>query len=122
MPDKMDSPKVSRSFRPVYRLRKTDEYSSVFAFRKAVRGRFFVLHYRPNGVVTARLGVVVAKKLVQRAVQRNFIKRMAREAFRHLREKLPPHDMVLRLNAKVATASQAELREELQQLFRRLPR
>ena len=122
MPDKMESPEITRSFRPVYRLRKTDEYSSVFAFRKAVRGRFFVLHYRPAGVSTARLGVVVAKKLVRRAVQRNFIKRMAREAFRHLREKLPPYDMVLRLNAKIETASRAELRAELQQLFQRLPR
>lgn len=122
MPDKMESPDTSRSFRPVYRLRKTDEYSSVFAFRKAVRGRFFVLHYRPSGAVTARLGAVVAKKLVHRAVQRNFIKRMARETFRHLRAKLPPYDMVLRLNAKVETASRTELREELQQLFRRLPR
>jgi len=122
MPDKMESPEIARSFRPVYRLRKTDEYSSVFAFRKAVRGRFFVLHYRPAGVSTARLGVVVAKKLVRRAVQRNFIKRMAREAFRHLREKLPPYDMVLRLNAKIETASRAELRAELQQLFQRLPR
>jgi ribonuclease P protein component len=122
MPDKMESPEITRSFRPVYRLRKTDEYSSVFAFRKAVRGRFFVLHYRPAGIATARLGVVVAKKLVRRAVQRNFIKRMAREAFRHLREKLPPYDMVLRLNAKIETASRAELRAELQQLFQRLPR
>jgi len=122
MPDKMESPEITRSFRPVYRLRKTDEYSSVFAFRKAVRGRFFVLHHRPAGIATARLGVVVAKKLVRRAVQRNFIKRMAREAFRHLREKLPPYDMVLRLNAKIETASRAELRAELQQLFQRLPR
>jgi ribonuclease P protein component len=122
MPDKMESPEITRSFRPVYRLRKTDEYSSVFAFRKAVRGRFFVLHYRPAGIATARLGVVVAKKLVRRAVQRNFIKRIAREAFRHLREKLPPYDMVLRLNAKIETASRAELRAELQQLFQRLPR
>lgn len=121
-PDKSESPKDLLSFRPVYRLRKTDEYSSVFAFRKAVRGRYFVLHYRPSSLETARLGPVVAKKLARRAVQRNLIKRIARETFRHLRAKLPPYDMVLRLNAPVGTASRIELREDILRLFQRLPR
>lgn len=112
----------SRSFRPVYRLCKTDEYSSVFAFRKAVRGRYFVLHYRPSEHITARLGVVVAKKLARRAVLRNLIKRMARELFRHTRETLPCHDLILRLNAPALTVKKAELRADMAVLLKRLPR
>lgn len=121
-PDKVDSPDTSRSFRPAYRLRKTDEYSSVFAFRKAVKGRFFVLHYRPSGDSTARLGVVIAKKLARQAVQRNFIKRMARELFRHQRAILPCHDLILRLHSSPKPASRADLRADMQQILRRLPR
>ncbi|MEN3111023.1 ribonuclease P protein component [Uliginosibacterium paludis] len=113
---------MSRSFRPAYRLCKTDEYSSVFAFRKAVRGRYFVLHYKPSEYACARLGVVVAKKLARRAVLRNLIKRMAREHFRHTREILPCHDMILRLNAPAKAVSKAELRGDLAGLFRRLPK
>ncbi|MDQ7988820.1 MAG: ribonuclease P protein component [Candidatus Dactylopiibacterium sp.] len=112
---------VSRSFRPAYRLCKTDEYSSVFAFRRAVRGRYFVLHYRPSDHSTARLGVVVAKKLARRAVLRNFLKRMAREHFRHARESLPRHDLILRLNAPVVGVSKSELRADMSSIFRRLP-
>ena len=113
---------ASRSFRPAYRLCKTDEYSSVFAFRKAVRGRYFVLHYKPSEYSGARLGVVVAKKLARRAVLRNFIKRMAREHFRHTRETLPPHDLILRLNAPAIAVSKAQLRSDLAGLFLRLPK
>ena len=58
---------ADQRFRSAHRLHKTDEYSSVFAFRRALRGRFYMVHYRPNGLDTARLGVVVAKKLAKRA-------------------------------------------------------
>jgi len=103
-------------------LHKTDEYSSVFAFRRALRGRFYMLHYRPNGLDTARLGVVVAKKLAKRANTRNLVKRIARECFRRNRESLPAVDMVVRLHASVATATRAEMNQDLLALFQRLPR
>lgn len=112
----------SASFRPEYRLRKTDEFSSVFAFRRVVRGRYFALHYCPGQADTARLGVVVAKKLAKRAVQRNLLKRIGRDVFRHARASLPAYDLVLRLSAKVADVSKRSLREDMLALFERLPK
>lgn len=87
-----------------------------------MRGRYFVLHYRPSESSSARLGVVVAKKLARRAVLRNLIKRMAREHFRLTRESLPAHDLILRLNAPALTVSKRALRGDLSALFRRLPK
>lgn len=104
------------------RLHKTDEYSSVFAFRRALRGRFYMVHYRPNGLDTARLGVVVAKKLAKRANVRNLVKRIARETFRRHREALPAMDLVVRLHAPVAKATRAEMNLDLLALLQRLPR
>ena len=61
-----------------------------------------MVHYRPNGLDTARLGVVVA---VQRsspsARMRNLVKRIARETFRRHREALLAMDLVVRLHAPV---------------------
>lgn len=111
----------NQSFKAVYRLRKTDEYSSVFSFRKSVRGRYFVLHYRLTGE-SARLGLVIGKKLARRAVLRNLLKRMAREHFRRIRESLPLYDIVVRLAAGPVEASRAALNEDLANLFRRLGR
>lgn len=104
------------------RLHKTDEFSSVFAFRRVVRGRYFALHYCPGQASTARLGLVVAKKLAKRAVQRNLVKRIGRDVFRHACASLPPYDLVLRLSAKVGDVTKRSLREDMLAVIERLPK
>ena len=117
----MDSPSgVDQRFLSAYRLRKTDEYSSVFAFRRAIKGRFFIVHYRPTELATARLGVVIAKKLAKQANVRNLLKRIVREHFRQLRVALPTRDLIVRLHAPVGKATRAMLNEDVAQLFGRL--
>jgi ribonuclease P protein component len=118
----IEPPGADQGFRGAHRLHKTDEFSSVFAFRRALRGRYYMLHYRPNGLDTARLGVVVAKKLAKRANVRNLVKRIAREMFRRHRAELPAMDLVVRLQAPVADATRAELNTDLLQVLQRLPR
>jgi len=124
MSDATEENSTSLKFPPACRVRKTDEYSSVFAFRRSIRGRYFVLHYRPAGSdkELARLGFVVARKLARQAVTRNLLKRLGREHFRHIRETLPAHDMALRLAQKVDGVTRAQLREDIASLFARLPR
>lgn len=85
-----------------------------------MKGRFFVVHYRPNEGETARMGVVVAKKLAKRANVRNLVKRIAREQFRIRRAELPALDMVIRLHARVSDATRAMINEDLLQLLGRL--
>jgi len=108
------------NFGVVYRLKKTDEFSSVFAFRHSLRGGPFQLFYRPNGLATARLGVVVGKRFVRHAVKRNRIKRVAREAFRWTRSGLPACDLVLRVASKPQNMDRGTLREGLDALFGKL--
>lgn len=104
------------------RLHKTDEYSSVFAFRRVLRGRWFNLHYCPNTLGHARIGLVVAKKLARRAVQRNLVKRIGRDVFRHAQAGLPAHDLVLRLSAKLDNVTRRMMREDMNSLLGRLPK
>jgi ribonuclease P protein component len=89
-----------------YRLTKTDEYSSVFDFRKSVRSSSFALNYLTQSNLEAtivqpvqcqRLGLVIGKRYLKRAVDRNLVKRVAREQFRLQRSQLPIADMVVRL-------------------------
>ena len=119
--DATDQARHGQSFCRAYRLLKTDEFSSVFAFRRSFRGRFYTLYYRPTELGTARLGVTVAKKLVRRANGRNLIKRIAREVFRRQRENLPSCDLIFRLHAPVGTARRMELNMDVRQLLDRLP-
>ena len=107
------------------RLRQASEFGAVFALRRVLRGERFNLHYRPNGGDSARLGLVIAKKLARRSVWRNAIKRVGREVFRRERVNLPAMDLVLRLAKPVAAMDAAERfawRAEIVALLGRLPR
>jgi ribonuclease P protein component len=79
------------------RLPAAREYAEVFAARRVLRGTRFALHYRPNGLSGARLGLVIPKKQARAAVLRNAVKRQARELFRQRQHTLPAMDLILRL-------------------------
>jgi ribonuclease P protein component len=113
---------ADQRFRSAYRLRKTDEFSSVFAFRRAYKGRFLTVHYRPNALTTARLGVVVAKRFAKRATVRNLVKRIVREQFRKNRASLPALDLVVRLHAPIDRATREMVNDDIVQLLDRLRR
>lgn len=111
---------VNLGFRDEHRLRKTDDFSSVFAFRRTLRGKHFDMLHRPNSIATARLGVVIAKKFVRSAVSRNLIRRIVRESFRLSREALPRRDIVVRVSTRIGTPERQALRGEIDELFSRL--
>jgi ribonuclease P protein component len=115
---------VKQSFARRYRLTKTDEFSSVFGFRRAIRGKLLMLHYqpRPEGNTEARLGLVVGKKLLKRAVDRNTVKRVVRDHFRRCRAELPAVDLVVRLAAKPAPLDRKQLAEDFLALLEKLQR
>jgi ribonuclease P protein component len=72
------------------------------AARHVVRGECFDLHYRPaHADGSARLGLIVPKRLARAASLRNAIKRQGREAFRLIASQIPPYDIVLRLKRPV---------------------
>jgi len=106
-----------------YRLTKTDEFSSVFGFRKALKSPHFLLHYRLRAVeevAGARLGLVVAKRFLKRSVDRNLIRRLAREHFRIVRSQLPSRDLILRLASKPVPLDRRALAEEIRGLLGRI--
>lgn len=77
------------------RLLTARDYAAVFKnppFR--VSDRHMLLLARPNGLGYSRLGCVVAKKNVRRAVGRNRIKRVVRDTFRRQQQFLMPMDIV----------------------------
>lgn len=86
-----------RRFRNPQRLRNRRDFDAVFR-HPSVRLRRGPLRLiaRPNAVGVARLGIVVAKRMVRQAVGRNRAKRVIRESFR-LATGLPSMDIVVRV-------------------------
>ncbi len=115
---------MEQSFARRYRLTKTDEFSSVFGFRKAIRGKLLMLHYQPRNAkfTEARLGLVVGKKQLKRSVDRNRVKRIIREQFRCLRLTLPACDFVVRLAVKPGKLDNKLLADDFVALLEKLRR
>ena len=65
----------------------------------------FTVIARPNGLGRARLGLAVGVRAAGNAVNRNRVKRVVREAFRHIHQELPAVDLVV--NARPAAARRA---------------
>jgi ribonuclease P protein component len=115
--------KELRPFRPSNRLHVPREFAAVMASPLRLRGGCFELRYRRNEdasaqIAVARLGLVIPKRLARRAVLRNQIKRLAREAFRQVLPGLPSVDMIIRLTRPPLSAKE-RVNQALRQLWRR---
>ncbi len=64
---------------------------------KVVRSTGLAVYRRDNLLAGARLALIVPKKLVPTAVQRNRIRRLAREAFRLQQDDLAGFDYLVRV-------------------------
>lgn len=72
----------------------------------------------PNQCGHARLGIVVGRKALLRAVDRNRFKRLVREQFRKVAARLQPLDIVVQAQGKLAQATLDGLPVELSKLLR----
>ncbi|WP_130538455.1 ribonuclease P protein component [Thiomicrorhabdus indica] len=86
---------TSQHFSKELRLLKPKEFSHVFADAERFANRNWTLIVRPNQQSIPRLGLAIAKKQLLRAVWRNRVKRIAREAFRQHKDDLSGYDIVV---------------------------
>ena len=103
-----------------FKIKKTDDFSSVFNFRKRISGQFLVIHYMPNALEHARVGLIVGKKTARRAVQRNYMKRLLRELFRHEHHALGGVDILVRPQKAFTHENFSQIKAEFQQLINKL--
>ena len=83
------------------------EFEQVFAENERARTDTLLVMARPNPLGHARLGMVIAKRLLPRAVDRNRVKRCVRETFRLQRQNFPACDFVVRLLGKPVAGAEA---------------
>lgn len=106
------------------RLLSSGEFRRVFeqADFRAPHPFFLMLAIQCSSRDTARLGLVVAKKNIRKAVDRNRIKRLIRESFRHHLAELPSLDIVVLVRKEAGPAENSQLLAALDKLWSRLIR
>lgn len=75
--------------------------------------KWFAVHLVRTANNYARLGMIVSKRTMPKAVARNFAKRLIREAFRQNMTDLPAFDFVIRIRRNLAIDASLEARSEL---------
>lgn len=105
-------------------VRSSDDFSRCFATGRRAGGRYFRCVFRPadaDAVSTgARLGLAVSRKVDPRAVERNRIKRLVREWFRHHRPNMEAGDLVVTGKTEARGVDSAHLFADLDSIARRL--
>jgi ribonuclease P protein component len=79
-----------------------------------------VLRVRENTLPHARLGLAISKRSLKLAVQRNRIKRLARESFRRSFASLPAVDIVIMSQPELASMDNAAILQQLEVSWQRV--
>jgi ribonuclease P protein component len=99
---------------------KTDDFSSVFNFHKRFSSQFLVIHYQPNSLQRARLGLVVGKKVAKLSVSRNYMRRVLRELFRLSQHEICHVDLIIRAQKKFGKMDFFQIKQEFNLLITKL--
>ncbi|NPA72777.1 MAG: ribonuclease P protein component [Gammaproteobacteria bacterium] len=89
------SQKPNLGFPKSSRILSPNDFKHVFAKAEKFGNRNWTFIVRANGQEEPRLGLAIAKKQLHRAVWRNRVKRLAREAFRSHKKALSGYDIVV---------------------------
>ena len=89
------SQKPVNGFSKSLRILSPKDFQHVFAKAEKFGNRNWTFIVRANQQDHPRLGLAIAKKQLQRAVWRNRVKRLAREAFRLHKKELSGYDIVV---------------------------
>ena len=110
-------PALDRGFPRAARLLKASQFRRVFQRALRVTDQYFTILARANGQQPPRLGLAISKKQIRRAVDRNRIKRLVRESFRHRQADLQGFDLVVMARSQALARSNAELYAALEALW-----
>jgi ribonuclease P protein component len=82
---------------------RTAEVAAVLAAGRRYKGtQYLTMQARGNGLDIARIALIIPKRHLPRAVDRNRVKRLLREWFRTNQAHLKGNDVLLRLTSPIA--------------------
>lgn len=101
------------------RLLKAGDFAALRGRSKRIGARHFLAEYCSNEKPTCRLGQAVSRRVSKRAVERNRIKRVVRESYRHVRGQLSCVDILLIARSSAANTPSTDLRDDLASLWKK---
>jgi len=105
------------------RLLKPKQFESVFADASIrASNRHCLILSRPNNGSNPRLGLIIAKKHIRLAVERNRIKRVIRESFRLHQHQLPAINAIVLARKGLDALENREIHDLMELLWKKICR
>ena len=102
------------------RLLNARDFSAVFKKSRKYSDQYWTVLVCKNDDLPAKLGLAIAKKRAKRAVDRNTMKRISRECFRHRAAHLVGRQLVVMNRDAALHASKKTLRVALDRLLEKI--
>jgi|TARA_B110000037_G_scaffold210973_1_gene261981 ribonuclease P protein component len=105
----------------LFKLRKAEDFSAVFNFRKRLSSPHIYFHYAPNTKSHPRLGYVVSNKTEKLSVRRNYMRRLLREILKDQLSYNVSFDIVVRVRKAFYKENHKQIEGEISSLIKALP-
>ncbi len=103
------------------RLRKNNDFKSVFENGKSVSNELFFLKFKKNNLGINRFGFVIGTKITKKAVLRNKIKRRLTEIIKKKLDEIESGlDIILIAKPKVINKNYSEIKQSIDDLFKKI--
>ena len=102
------------SFGPDCRLKKRNEFAVVQSRGNKLYSKHFIVTVLPTNRCQSRLGITITKKVDQRSVARNLLRRRLREVFRlHRHQLVSTFDITIIARNNAVSCSFSEIKREV---------
>lgn len=108
---------MRQKFTHKHRLKNKSYFAAVFVKKLKIRFNCCLVLYQPNQIGYPRLGMIIKKRIVRKAHDRNHIKRIVRESFRKHIPILGGLDLILILNDQYQADKFFTLQQELKTIW-----
>lgn len=103
------------------RLRRKKDFQKVYKGGKTLRTTFFRIKTVENHTKHSRYGIVIANKVIKKAVDRNRKKRQVRAVLGELIDTITKgYDIVVLAQSNIAEASHEEIQKDLKKSFQKI--
>lgn len=98
------------------RLKSKRDFQSVFAKPRKVQKKYLVALYQPS-LEHSRIGIIINKHHVKLAVDRNQIRRIIRDSYRHNKEALKGLDIIVLIRSECTPLDKKALRGNIDKIW-----
>lgn len=112
-------PHTHNSFPPSLRIVHQQDFRTAFNNAKKYYADNVLIITKPNQLTVPRLGLIIGKKYLKKAVDRNTVKRVIRESFRYHQSLLCGLDCFIFARKGLANLSKKALRQQLDEQWQK---